>query len=769
MHFAGILLMVMTSIGANAPELESRVGRKIDDFKLRDQLGSWHTLSELRGQQATVVAFLGVECPLAKLYGVRLGDMAREYKEKGVSFVGINSNQQDSITEIQHFAQKHRIEFPILKDSGNVVADSFGAIRTPEIFVLDGKGVVRYWGRIDDQYAVGIARPRATQTDLKNALEDMLSNRVIRLATTEAPGCRIGRIRKPDPNGAVTYSKDIAPIFRRRCESCHREGEIAPFTLRSYSEVVGWAETIAEVIRDQRMPPWHASPDYGTFRNDCRLKDDEKQRVYDWVAAGAPEGNPADLPPEAQFTDGWRIPTPDVVVTFPRPVHVQATGSMGYRNIVVDPGFTEDKWIAAAECRPGARSVVHHIIVFAKAPHDHEDEDVALLDQVGSKFLVATAPGAPPMICPEGTAKLVPAGSKLVFQMHYTPNGTPVEDRSSIGLVFANPAKVKKRLKTSFSGTFVFEIPPNTSDYTITTGRQMLYDTLLLNLLPHMHVRGKSFRYTAVYPDGAREILLDIPHWDFNWQNTYELAEPKLLPAGTVLEAHAVYDNSTANPANPNPNRRVRFGEQTWEEMMIGFYEAYPLDQDLTRGGRSGDISRTESFLDSLGGDGDPIGPQLRALARVALLTNSDFHKFALATRMLAPQVDRICVATFAGQNMQVCYAENGSNVNSRYLFAGTSQSTQGFDLARHAQAKGPSVHDDLREAKGFDLRLMRREFQSSLHVPFTWNGRQAILSFWSKDARAFPDLAVDVLQMIVEEAAAGSQSNATATAPAQR
>jgi hypothetical protein len=682
--------------------------------------------------------------------------MARAYKDRGVSFIGVNSNQQDSATEIQHYARKHGIDFPILKDSGNVVADQFDAIRTPEVFVIDGQGVVRYWGRIDDQYDVGIARPSATTHELKDALEDLLAGREVRRATTEAPGCRIGRIRRPDPNGAVTYSKHIAPIFRARCESCHRDGEIAPFTLRSYPEVVGWAETIAEVVRDQRMPPWHANPDYGVFSNDCRLSDEEKERIYAWVEAGAPEGDPADLPPEATFAEGWQIPTPDLVVTMPYSVHVPATGVMGYKNIVVDPGFTEDKWVAAAECRPGARAVVHHIIVFAKPPGDHEDKNLTAIEQAGAKFLAATAPGAPPMFCPEGTAKLVPAGSKLVFQMHYTPNGTPAEDRSSIGLIFADPAKVRKRVKTAFSGTFVFQIPPHESHFSITARRGMLYDTLLLQLFPHMHLRGKSFRYTAVYPDGSREILLDVPRYDFNWQNTYILQEPKLLPAGTVLEATAVYDNSADNPANPNPDRTVRFGEQTWDEMMIGFYDACPLDQDLLAGG-SPDLTRTEAFLDGLGGDGDPVGEKVRVLARAALATNKDFRNFAVAARMLLPQIDRICVATFDEANMRVEYVENGSTVNSRYFSAGATQSAAGFDLAECARRSTATVHQDLSAAKGHDLRLMRREFRSSAHVPFLWNGRRAVMNFWSKDAGAFPELAVDVVRMICEEAASAT------------
>lgn len=743
------LTLLATVPGADAP----RVGKQIDGFRLRDQLGTWHSLSDYQSSKVIVVAFLGAECPLAKLYGVKLGELARKYESQGVTFLGIDANRQDSVTEIQHFATKHKISFPILKDADNKVADQFAAIRTPEVFVLDGKRVVRYWGRIDDQYTVGVVRPRATEHNLVEAINAVLAGKSVPRSVTEAPGCHIGRIRQPKDGASVTYAKDIAPIFRQRCETCHREGEIGPISLRNYEEVVGWADTIAEVVRDQRMPPWHANPDYGKFSNDCRLSDEEKQKIYDWVDAGAPEGNPSDLPPPAVFTSGWQIPEPHMIATMPNPVRVQATGVMGYRHILVDPGFTEDKWVVAAEARPGARSVVHHIIVFVKPPGDHEDNEQGALEQAGSRFLVATAPGARPLLLPPGHGKLIPKGSKLVFQMHYTPNGTEQVDQSSVGLVFGDPKTIRKRVKTAFSGTFVINIPPNDGNASIYARRTMVYDTLLLHFMPHMHLRGKSFRYTALYPDGTKEILLDVPHYDFNWQNTYDLAEPKLLPAGTILESHAVYNNSPDNPVNPNPETSVHFGEQTWEEMMLGFYEACPADEDLLRGG-SPELSRTDAFLEGLGGDGDPVSPELRELARQALIRSSDFRKFAIATRLLVPQIDRICISMLDNKNLDVRFAESGSKVNSRYYAQGTKQSATGFSLAEYARKGEPVVNNDLSKAKGIDMTLMKREFKSSFHVPFVWDGKPGIISFWSKDLFAFPDLATDVLRMISQEIA---------------
>jgi peroxiredoxin len=749
-------LWTYSLIGATTAA-EDRVGRSIEDFRLRDQRGAWHALADLKDRKVVVVAFLGVECPLAKMYGLRLGELDRTYRDRGVAFLGVDSNRQDSITEVQHFADKHRIEFPILMDTGNKLADRFAAIRMPEVFVLDADRTVRYWGRVDDQYAVGVSRRAASSHDLKQAIDELLAGKSVSVATTPAPGCYIGRVREPQADAVVTYSKHIAPIFRERCELCHREGEIGPISLRNYQEVVGWAETIAEVVRDQRMPPWHASPDHGKFSNDCRLSDGEKELIYAWAEAGAPEGDPSELPPPKTFTVGWQIPEPDAVISMPHSVHVPAKGVMGYRHIVIDPGFTEDKWVIAAEARPGARSVVHHIIVFAKPPGDHDDANQTAIEQAGSRFIVATAPGARPLLLPPGHAKLIPAGSKLVFQMHYTPNGTEQDDISSVGFVFADPATVKKRVKTSFSGTFVLNIQPGDANSNLHAGRPILYDTLLLAFMPHMHLRGKAFRYTARYPDGTREVLLDVPRYDFNWQNTYDLAEPKLLPAGTVLEAHAVYDNGRDNPNNPDPERLVRFGEQTWDEMMIGFYEACPADQDLTRGGTP-NLTRAEAFLDGLGGDGNPVSPELRQLARAALMQSADFRRFAIATRVLVPQIDRICVAAIENSDLKVLFAENGSAVNSRYLHQGLTQAARGCAIADYAKQGEPVVHDDLQKARGVDLSLMRREFKSSVHVPFVKDGKTFVMSFWSKDTTAFPSLAVDVLRML-GEAVAGKTS----------
>ncbi len=556
---------------------QSHIGRTIEPFSLSDFRGRKWSLAELDGTKLTVVAFLGTECPLARLYGRRLAEMHGKYAPKGVAFLAINSNQQDSLTELAHYARVHEIEFPVLKDPGNVVADQFRAERTPEIFVLDAEHVVRYHGRIDDQYGYGVQRTAPTRNDLALALDELLEGKEVSVPDTNLVGCHIGRLLRSDEESDVTYSRQISRIFQDHCVECHRSGEIAPFSLTSYSDVVGWAEMIEEVVRQRRMPPWFANADHGHFENDIRLSDEEKDTIYRWVAAGAPEGDRADLPEPRQFVEGWRIGEPDLILPMrEKPFPVPATGEVKYQYFLVDPGFKEDVWIQAAECRPGNRAVVHHILV-GIAPGRGP------VHGLRSTWLAAVAPGAPPLVLPEGMAKRIPAGSKLYFQLHYTPNGTAQEDISSVGFVFADPKTVRQEVATRQAANHGIRIPPGEANYQIEADYTFRQDTLLLSMLPHMHLRGKSFRYEAKYPDGTSEILLDVPRYDFNWQNWYDLEEPKRMPAGTKLHCTATFDNSERNLANPNPNVTVRWGDQTWEEMMIGYFNMALADQDLMK------------------------------------------------------------------------------------------------------------------------------------------------------------------------------------------
>lgn len=564
---------------ATVTQSSEQLGRSIEDFTLQDYLGAKHSLSDLHESDIVVVAFLGTECPLAKLYGSQLAGLADKYKSSGVTFVGINANQQDTPTELGHYARKHGITFPLLKDPSSRVADQFRAERTPEVFVLDDQRTIRYWGRIDDQFGVGYARPEVTKNYLATAIDEMLAGKPVSIPQTKSVGCHIGRVARVAPTGDITYTKHISRIMQRRCVECHREGGIAPFALRSYEDVAAWAETISEVVEDQRMPPWHANAKYGHFANDGRMPEAEKELLHQWVDNGVPEGADDDLPSRREFFEGWALGEPDLVLTMPEPITVAPTGVVDYQYVTVDPRFTEGKWVRASEIRPGVRSVVHHIIVFINPPGG----DPILEERgVGFETVGGYVPGSPPMEMKDGVARYVPPGSTLVFQIHYTPDGTEQRDQSQIGLYFTEPDKVRLTMQTGVAANLDFVIPPKADNHRVEAVHRFSHDMELHALVPHMHYRGKAFRFEATYPNGSREILLDVPRFDFNWQNTYRLVKPKFMPEGTLLKCIAHFDNSESNLSNPDPTIPVRWGEQTWEEMMIGYFEGVFLNQDLS-------------------------------------------------------------------------------------------------------------------------------------------------------------------------------------------
>ncbi len=597
--WALLVLLPGLALSVDNDTAASPLGRRVAPFELGDYRGAKHRLEDFQEKPLLVVAFLGTECPLAKLYGPRLAKLAADYADRGVGFVGINSNSQDSLSELGAYARRHSIEFPLLKDVENRVADQMGAVRTPEVFVLDADRTIRYWGRIDDQYGVGYVRREPERHDLQQALDELLDGKAVSTPVTPAPGCFIGRVRRAETESTVTYSNQIARILQRNCVACHRDGEIAPFSLTDYSEVAGWAETIAEVVEDGRMPPWHATSTHLRFANDRSLSADEKQLIRDWVAAGAPQGDPADEPARLSFTDGWQLPRePDLVVGMSdREFDVPAEGALEYQYFTVDPGLTEDRWIKAIEVVPGNRAVVHHILVFDQPP-DRTGRDFA----GGVRgFLAGYVPGLRSVPYPPGMAKFLRAGSKLVFQLHYTPIGSAQRDLSKIGFVFADPSEIQYEVKTISAFQPNIRIPRNADRHPEVSKTRLAQPAKLLSLMPHMHLRGTAFEYQLYQPeDKTWTTLLDVPNYDFNWQTSYRLAEPLDLPKGSYVKCIAHYDNSADNLNNPDPSQTVGWGEQTWDEMMIGYFDiAVQVDPERRAAGEVQDmgLQRAEEFI----------------------------------------------------------------------------------------------------------------------------------------------------------------------------
>lgn len=367
---------------------------------------------------------------------------------------------------------------------------------------------------------------------------------------------------------APTFSKDIAPIFFKNCAECHRPGEVAPMSLMNYKEVRPWGKAIREKIVKREMPPWHADPAHGEWTNDKRLSQKDIDTITTWIDGGAKEGDPKDLPSVPQFAKGWQIGEPDVVFHMPEEFSVPAEGTVPYMYFTVPTNFKEDKYVAAMEARAGDLSVVHHIVMYVRDPREGRSRR----QDIGTGLLGALSPGNTPFVAQPGSAKLIKAGSSLVFQMHYTPNGKATKDRSLVGLKFAK-GPVDKVITTTAAWDARFEIPPQAVNHEVRASWVADEEIEIVSLMPHMHLRGKDYLYRVVYPDGRSETLLSVPRYDFGWQVYYYPKTPIRLPKGAKIETIAHYDNSTRNPQNPDPTKAVRFGEQTWEEMMNGFFD----------------------------------------------------------------------------------------------------------------------------------------------------------------------------------------------------
>lgn len=605
MHARPLLISWLAAAGCIGPpslpaaeslQLPASHGERVQ-FPLPDQSG------------LTVLCFLGTECPLARLYGPRLARLAQQYPPHEVRFLGVNSNRQDSLDDVQRYVAVYGIPFPIAKDYDHQLADRFSVTRTPEVLVLDAAGQVRYRGRIDDQYRPGVMRPEATRRDLQAALDELLAGRPVSVPQTTPVGCLLGRRPTVATPTELTYCRDIVPVLQRHCLECHRPGDIGPFALDDYDEVVGWGPMLVEVIDDGRMPPWHAAAHSGPFANAREMPERDRETLRAWVAGGMPFGDPRDLPPSPEYRTGWMLPRePDLIVPMrAEPFRVPAEGVVEYQYFVADPGFTEDRWVIGAQVLPGNRAVVHHSIVFIRPP------DGTRLR--GTGWLTAYVPGQRSALMPPGMGRRIPAGSKLVFQMHYTPNGSEQLDLTRVGLLFGEEDAITHEVLTLMAIHQDFEIPPGAADFAVTAGlSQFPADAQLLALAPHMHVRGKACRVIA-HCGEDRRLLLDVPRYDFNWQHVYELAQPFPLTDVDRLEFVARFDNSADNPVNPDPAQYVYWGDQTWEEMAVAFFEVARPRQDSSAHSRRPAAAETpppeklhaavERFLERFDADGD--------------------------------------------------------------------------------------------------------------------------------------------------------------------
>ena len=558
------------------------VGDLVGDVAFTDVDGKAGRLSDYRGRPATVVCFTEVGCPVAKKYGPTLARLEQQYRDRGVAVLVVNPDAGESPDRLRAAAAALKAAGfggrYVCDPKGDVVR-RLGASSSTEAFVLDAALTLVYRGAVDDQYGLGYALPGPRRTFLADAIDATLAGRASAVAATTAPGCALDPKAAPaaDPAAPITYHNRISRLFQRNCQECHRPGENAPFALTTYAEARDHLAMIRKVVARGVMPPWFAEPKVGHWANDRTMTDRDRDDLLAWAAAGGPEGDPRDAPLPRPFADGWKIGKPDAVFEADRPVIIPAKGPIPYRYVMVPTKLTEDKWVKAIEVRTPNPQVVHHLLVFVMFPPDHPKAREQIDFKAGVKgYFAGLVPGQSATTFPDGTAKFLPKGATLVFQVHYTPDGTPVEDRPKIGFVFADKPPAHE-VMTLAAANQRFRIPPGADDYEVSATYRFTGPARLLSFNPHSHVRGKAWRYELTYPDGRTETVLDVPRYDFNWQLEYQLAAPLDVPEGTVLKATAWYDNSDKNPANPDPSKTVRFGEQTSDEMMIGYFTGHRL------------------------------------------------------------------------------------------------------------------------------------------------------------------------------------------------
>jgi peroxiredoxin len=550
--------------------------REVPNFLLLDHRGKAFELHRADGR-AVVLFFTGNGCPVARQSIPKLRDLRKKFGNQGVTFWIVNSYAQDDRESIRKEAEEFKVgSIPILMDQSQALAIGLGVQRTCEAIAINTKDrSVFYRGGIDDQLTEGAKKPAPTARYLETALTEFLSDKRIAQATAPVHGCLIAFEKVTEESGAsISYAKQIAPILQNKCVSCHSEGNIGPFAMSSYRKVKNKARMIEEVVAAKRMPPWHADPHYGKFENDRSLTALETQTLLRWAQQGAPRGEGDDpLEIVAAPAPDWPLGKPDYIVKLPTPEEIPATGVLDYRHILVKSPVPQDTWLAAVDVRPGNRKVVHHVIARMQFKNARDDGSGR------GASLVGWAPGATAARFPAGTGKFIAADAMLDLEMHYTTMGSAQTDQTEIGL-YVLPAKPALAIEDRAALNTDFSIPPGETDARTFGVHGFKRDSLIYGLSPHMHLRGSWMKYEALYPDGNREILLSVPRYDFNWQTTYRLATPKRVPKGTWLLCTGGFDNSSQNPSNPDAAKRVKWGDQSWDEMFIGFFQASDVPKE---------------------------------------------------------------------------------------------------------------------------------------------------------------------------------------------
>lgn len=561
------LSLVAESVHADAGDLPT-IGSQVKEFTFTDIRYLPRTLSDFGDRTAYVLVFTTLDCPIVKRSLPKLRKLDEAYRDQGVQFVAINVGPSDAVVDVASQAVQADLGFPFAKDFKGEVVAAVGATRTPECVVLDSQRRLRYRGCIDSEFRLGGVRPDVGREDLREAIEDVLAGREVRVEQTPVDGCLITKPRRPQPRD-LTYYRDIAPLMRAHCQACHQADSAAPFSLLTLEEVDAHAAMIAEVVTQRRMPPWHAASAHGQFANNLSLSSDDIATIVDWATGDRIAGDPADAPPPLEPRESeWRIGEPDLIVRLPAPQKIPAEGYIPYRYVVLPYVFLRDTWIQKVEINPGNDAVVHHCNMGFASVSDLGGEGFS----AEKNFITGFVPGGDPMVLDSGIGFCIPAGSVVGLQIHYVTTGEETTDQTAVGFVFAKET-IQKRLRHFQCHTGRFAIPPGASHYEVKAGTKTFqHDATGLGMFCHMHLRGKDMTFVANFPDGRRETLLSVPNYNFEWQSSYRWPiDAMKFPKGTGIDCTAHYDNSSFNPYNPDPKATVREGSQTYQEMMYGF------------------------------------------------------------------------------------------------------------------------------------------------------------------------------------------------------
>jgi hypothetical protein len=550
--------LTFAALGLGAPLLAFGAPETLDNFRLTDQQGASHELYYLTDMKAVVLLAQGSECKGSQAAAATLEGLRAKYEPQGIKFLHIHSNLPGSADNVSRptVATHATKGIPILVDETQLIGESIGFKRNGEVLVANPQGwKVMYRGGVGG---------------VPSVLDSMLAGAAVKAAASEVAGCAIKmpeRDRK-QAHAQISYEKTVAPILMDKCVECHRTGGIGPWQMTSYDMIKGFAPMIREVVRTQRMPPADIDEHYNVFVNNRGLSLDQARTLVHWIEAGAPRGGGADpLLSQKKDWPEWPLGKPDLVVELPE-FKVPATGTIPYQMLTVANPLDRDVWVRGVDWLPGQRTVVHHIIASAGGA-----------ERRGAISLNNYVPGVEPLDLPPEAGILLPAKSTFHFQVHYTSNGKELVDRTKLGLYF-RPDQPQYMFRSLVFANNKLRIPPNTKVHEETAEQTVKADAIIYTLHPHAHYRGKASRFVAYYPDGKTETLLNVPAYDFNWQGTYELEKPKLVPAGTRIVYTQWYDNSSQNKANPDPNREVTWGEQTWDEMIFGVIRYRNVKED---------------------------------------------------------------------------------------------------------------------------------------------------------------------------------------------